>query len=353
MGTALSELIAQAAYGKSAWKQACRTVSTANITLSGAQLVNGVSLNVGDRVLVAGQTTSAQNGPYLVSNGPWTRTVDFDTSSDAQLGSRFVILEGTFAGQLWHLASPTSGDITIGVTALTFAEVDGGWPGTVPAEPDASDLYVYNFTETSGTTLASSGTGVNGTLTISGSVQLDSRWLAKSQGSVRFLSGSDAFSSNTASIAGPSYTIEAYVCSRDLGTGYVGAVGIRNDVSNHGACLFRYNNNNWTAGVRTSAGYADTLSLHNAYTVCQHKAPVHLAMTYDGATGVLRFYIDGLPIGSVSTGLGAGSTCNQVAVAAAPGFTPSMIADIAQVRIANVVRSDAYILARAQNCFGL
>lgn len=120
MGTALSELIAQAAYGQSAWKQACRTVSTGNITLSGAQSVSGVSLNIGDRVLVAGQTSSAQNGPYLVSNGPWTRTVDFDTSSDAQLGSTFKILEGTYAGQVWQLTSPTSGDIALGVTALSF-----------------------------------------------------------------------------------------------------------------------------------------------------------------------------------------------------------------------------------------
>lgn len=126
MGTALSELLAQAAYGKSAWKLACRTVATANVTLSGLQTIGGVALAVGDRVLVTGQTNAAQNGPYTVSSGAWSRGVDFDSASDVQYGSRFAITDGTAAGQVWMMTSPTSGPIALGATLLSFGlESDG------------------------------------------------------------------------------------------------------------------------------------------------------------------------------------------------------------------------------------
>ena len=56
--------------------------TTSNITLSGTQLVDNVPLSVGDLVLVKNQSTSANNGVYVVSSSSWTRHSSLDNSSD-------------------------------------------------------------------------------------------------------------------------------------------------------------------------------------------------------------------------------------------------------------------------------
>lgn len=58
-------------------KAPCRAVTTANITLSGTQTIDGVALVEGDRVLVKNQTTGYNNGIYDVSSGAWTRSSDY------------------------------------------------------------------------------------------------------------------------------------------------------------------------------------------------------------------------------------------------------------------------------------
>lgn len=57
-----------------AWvKKTVRVATTANITLSGTQTVDGVALVSGDRILVKNQTTASQNGIYIVLAGAWSR----------------------------------------------------------------------------------------------------------------------------------------------------------------------------------------------------------------------------------------------------------------------------------------
>ena len=77
------------------FKDACRAVSTTNITLSAAQTVDGVALVAGDRCLVTAQSTAAQNGIYLVAAGAWTRTADADASGEIVDGTLVPIAEGT------------------------------------------------------------------------------------------------------------------------------------------------------------------------------------------------------------------------------------------------------------------
>ena len=62
MPLAQVQALIQSALGTLDAKPTCLTVSTANITLSGAQTINGVGVAAGQRVLVAGQTVSSQNG---------------------------------------------------------------------------------------------------------------------------------------------------------------------------------------------------------------------------------------------------------------------------------------------------
>ena len=58
-------------------KLPCRAATTANITLSGTQTIDGITLVAGDRVLVKNQTTASQNGIYEVASSGWTRAYDF------------------------------------------------------------------------------------------------------------------------------------------------------------------------------------------------------------------------------------------------------------------------------------
>jgi phage-related tail fiber protein len=105
-------------------KQSCRAATTANITLSGLQTVDGIVLVASDRVLVKNQSTASQNGIYLVAPGAWTRATDFDAASDLTDGAFTFIEEGTVnADSGWVLT--TDGAIVVGTTSLTFAQFSG------------------------------------------------------------------------------------------------------------------------------------------------------------------------------------------------------------------------------------
>ena len=60
-------------------KAAIICATTANITLSGTQTIDGIAVIAGNRVLVKNQTLSQNNGIYLASATAWTRTTDMDT----------------------------------------------------------------------------------------------------------------------------------------------------------------------------------------------------------------------------------------------------------------------------------
>jgi hypothetical protein len=111
------------------YKQSTRVVTTTNITLSGGapSLVDGVSLSLGDRVLVTGQNTASQNGLYLVTtlgsgaNGTWARTSDGNETGEIEAGMIVMVTEGTiYADTQWKLI--TDDPIVIGTTALTFTQ---------------------------------------------------------------------------------------------------------------------------------------------------------------------------------------------------------------------------------------
>lgn len=72
-------------------KVPCRTATTSNITLSGSQLINGLQLVTGDRVLVAGQTNPVENGIYVVDSSAWERAADFDGNRDIVRGTLITI----------------------------------------------------------------------------------------------------------------------------------------------------------------------------------------------------------------------------------------------------------------------
>ena len=68
---------------------ACAVATTANITLSGEQSIDGVTTST-SRVLVKDQSTASQNGIYVSASGSWARASDMN--ADDEVASSFVLL---------------------------------------------------------------------------------------------------------------------------------------------------------------------------------------------------------------------------------------------------------------------
>lgn len=105
-----------------------RVVAVSNGTLSTAfangQTVNGVVLATGDPILLAGQTTGADNGPYIVNaSGAPTRATDGNTDASLR-GFSYLAYDGPTAGSVYRNTNTTA--ITVGTTALTYVLVNQG-----------------------------------------------------------------------------------------------------------------------------------------------------------------------------------------------------------------------------------
>ncbi|WEW99794.1 phage tail protein [Pseudomonas nitroreducens] len=106
-------------------KKSVRVATTASITLSNTQTVDGVALAIGDRVLVKNQTNGSQNGIYTVATGAWIRADDADESAEVTPGLTVPVESGTQnADTIWLLI--TDAPIVLGTTALTFQNITNG-----------------------------------------------------------------------------------------------------------------------------------------------------------------------------------------------------------------------------------
>jgi len=111
------------------WKANVRAATTVNGTLATAfansQVIDGVTLATGNRILLKNQTTGAANGIYTVNaSGAPTRATDADTSAEVTSGMSTLVQEGTTNGNTqWALS--TNNPITLGTTALTFVTPPG------------------------------------------------------------------------------------------------------------------------------------------------------------------------------------------------------------------------------------
>jgi hypothetical protein len=104
----------------------------ATLTNSGTQaalILDGVTLAVGNRVLVKDQATALQNGIYTVTNigsasTNWilTRATDYDVIAQTVRGDVVSVISGTASSaSLWMLTSIVT---TIGTDSFTFAKTD-------------------------------------------------------------------------------------------------------------------------------------------------------------------------------------------------------------------------------------
>ena len=104
-------------------KEPVRIATNKNIILSGLQIIDGIQLKQGDRVLVMGQYIKNQNGVYDASDGTWTRSKDLDIGSEFCEGLYIMVNEGQFSNCGYMLIN--GGKISLGVSDIEFAQFTG------------------------------------------------------------------------------------------------------------------------------------------------------------------------------------------------------------------------------------
>ena len=100
--------------------------TTANITLSGVQTIDGVSVQSGDRVLVKDQTDASENGIYVAAAGAWARAEDADGNPNGEVTSgMFTFVEEGTVNQSTGYVLVTPDPIVVDTTELTFTQFSG------------------------------------------------------------------------------------------------------------------------------------------------------------------------------------------------------------------------------------
>lgn len=149
-------------------KGSVKAATTANITLSGTQTIDGVALVAGDRCLVTNQTTAAQNGIYVVAAGAWTRATDMDAWSEVPGSWCFVEQGTTLAETGWLCTADTGG--TIDSTAVNWTQLFGAASGVTTFNTRSGAVTLTSgdvtgaltFTPPPNSRTVSAGTGLSG-----------------------------------------------------------------------------------------------------------------------------------------------------------------------------------------------
>ena len=102
--------------------------TTTNVALATAlengDVLDGITLATGNRILVKNQTTQSENGIYVVqASGQPSRAADFDTATEVDSGDFVFVYSGTAnAGTGWV---QTNRPATIGTDAIVFTQFSG------------------------------------------------------------------------------------------------------------------------------------------------------------------------------------------------------------------------------------
>jgi hypothetical protein len=166
--------------------ESARATTNANVSiangLENGDTFGGVTLATGDRVLLKNQTTTSENGIYVVqASGQALRAADFDTAAEVDSGDFIFVTSGTYANTGWV---QTSRPATIGTDAISFTQFSGagtftagngltingnefnvvGTADRIVSNGDSIDIASTYVGQSSITTLGTIATGVwNGT----------------------------------------------------------------------------------------------------------------------------------------------------------------------------------------------
>lgn len=182
------------------YKQSVRAISLTDVNLTGGapSQVDGITLSLNDRILVAGQDPATENGIYLVSvpgageNGTWVRSLDTDTTGELLSGTVVMVTEGEiYADTQWKLI--TNGEIIIGTTPLTFEQNTGDSFGNIYANGTAilANSVGSAITFASGNGIQITGNNETKTVTIAATGSLATTEIANGNSNVSIASSGD------------------------------------------------------------------------------------------------------------------------------------------------------------------
>ncbi len=140
------------------WKQSADVATTANITLSGEQTIDGVATST-SRVLVKDQSTGSQNGVYISAAGAWARASDFDSTTEVQ-GAVIHVNGGTTNGD--KRFAQTTNNVTVGTTAMVFVDIGSGGAAAYPVTSNkdmTAAVTTADFDDACVTTVATTPSG--------------------------------------------------------------------------------------------------------------------------------------------------------------------------------------------------
>ena len=116
-------------------REPVRLATTANIDVDagGLLVIDGVQTEVGDRILLTGQTDGTENGIRTASAGQWFRAADARTAREMQKGTTVTVQEGAYADRTFRFISlnPVIGDTGLDITPDPIALT----PLNVPLNP--------------------------------------------------------------------------------------------------------------------------------------------------------------------------------------------------------------------------
>ena len=111
------------------WKGSVRAATTTAVTLASdleaGDILDGVTLAAGNRILVKNQAAGSENGIYVVqATGAPTRATDADADAEVTASFAVFVEEGTAnADAGWVLTN--NGAVTVGTTELAFTQFTG------------------------------------------------------------------------------------------------------------------------------------------------------------------------------------------------------------------------------------
>lgn len=294
-------------------KSSVRVVATTNGTLASAyengDTVDGVTLATGNRILLAGQSSSAENGIYTVNaSGAPTRATDADAAGELSGGTFVFVEEGTtYADTGWVIS--TNGSITPGTTPHSWTQFSG------------AGSYVAGF----GLTLTGNS------FAISDSELVALAGLTSAANAVPYFTGSGTASTATSSAGGRALW---------AATGTNNAVPYFNGANTYGEITTSTAGRNFLNATGTS-GAVPYWSSSNTYGEITSSAGGRPLLNATGTADTMLYYSATNTVGNVTTTTGGRALLNNAGTANTfPYYSASNTVSLASVTAAGLALLD-------------